>query len=151
MHETSSIGEQNIRCLVLMDYIRKEDIKKIETDEALTDPGVISAFERLRRNEHLGNLEKYFERVTDVNPMSNRTFRKRIGVLTGSIVILPDAVMEELSKRVGAEINVKKLGVTGYSLYEGNEAWNERLVGEVTELFSMGRIEILIGTAKTSR
>lgn len=146
VHETSSIGEQ-LRCLVLMDYIRKEDIKKIETDEALTDPGVISAFERLRRQEHHGNLEKYFERVTDVNPMSNRTFRKRIGVLTGSIVILPDAVMEELSKRVGAEINVKKLGVTGYSLYEGNEAWNERLVGEVTELFSMGRIEILIGTA----
>ncbi|MCR5624370.1 MAG: DEAD/DEAH box helicase family protein [Lachnospiraceae bacterium] len=204
-HETASIG-RNLRCLVLMDYIRKEDLKKIETDEALTDPGVLTAFEQLRRQEHLGNLEMYFERQSAGNQPATKNYRQRIGVLTGSLVILPDAVMDELGRRIcnggklkniqepggqpvqtqniqepsgqpeqtqniqepggqpanalnsgvddrqmttpnNLTLNAKKLGLTGYSIFEGSESTKDSIVGAVTDLFSEGKVEILIGTA----
>ncbi len=144
--ETVSMGEK-LRCLILMDYIRKEDMGKIETLETLTDLGVVPVFERLRRLEHLGNLETYMEPITDDNPMEKRAYRQRIGVLTGSMVILPKKVMQEMLDDHGISGEAKKLGSTDYLLYEGNDSKSDEITGIVTSLFEKGKIEILIGTA----
>jgi superfamily II DNA or RNA helicase len=144
--ESAAMGT-NLRALVLMDHIRKEDISKIETDESLTDLGVSTVFERLRRQEHLGNLEAYFAIETEDNRAADRVYRSRIGVLTGSLVILPDAVAESLIAETGLSIRIKKLGITGYSTFESGSDVSDQIVSKITEYFCQGRIEILIGTA----
>ncbi|MCR5214311.1 MAG: DEAD/DEAH box helicase family protein [Eubacterium sp.] len=144
--ESSSMGD-NLRCLILMDRIRKEDMSKVETEHSLTDMGVSTAFERLRRQEHMGNLDKYFAPVTPDNPMENRIYKTRLGVLTGSLVILPDPVMEEMLEATDFKGSVKKLGLTGYSLIDSHDNDDSAIVLKVTELFSAGRIQILIGTS----
>ena len=145
-HESAAMGT-NLRALVLMDHIRKEDISKIETDESLTDLGVSTVFERLRRQEHLGNLEAYFAIETEDNRAVDRVYRSRIGVLTGSLVILPDAVIESLIAETGLSIRIKKLGITGYSTFESGSDVSDHIVSKITEYFCQGKIEILIGTA----
>ena len=144
--ESAAMGE-NLRCLILMDYIRKEDMAKVEKDESLTDIGVSTAFERLRRQEHLGNLEKYLAVVTEDNPLEKRVYRQRLGVLTGSMIILPEAVMHELAEKLEINSPPKPLGITGYYIYDGNQTGDDRITGVVTEFFQQGKIEILIGTA----
>lgn len=143
--ESISMG-QDLRCLILMDHIRKEDLKKVETEEPLTDLGVSTVFERLRRQEHLGNLEKFFEPETNENLLSQRAYRTRMGVLTGSLIILPNHVMEILTKDCGIP-NAKIMGVTGYSMLEGNTDSSDKIAMAVTNYFQEGMIEILIGTA----
>ncbi|MCR5226062.1 MAG: DEAD/DEAH box helicase family protein [Eubacterium sp.] len=141
-NESRAMGP-DLRCLVLLDYIRKDDMSKVETEDSLTDLGVSTAFERIRRQEHLGNLEKYLEMETPDNLIKDRVYRQRIGVLTGSLVILPDPVTQEL----GQMARIKPLGVTGYSQVEFSSDNTEMAVSVVTDLFQRGRIEILIGTS----
>ncbi len=143
----SQVCGTELRALVLMDHIRKEDISKIETAESLTDMGVSSVFERLRRKEHMGNLEKYFERDTADNPVEKRVYRARLGVLTGSLVILPDKAIEELQKDNSLKLKVKPLGVTGYSSVEASSDSSDMIVSKVTDIFQRGLVEVLIGTA----
>lgn len=147
LESESHVCGDRLRALVLMDHIRKEDISKVETIESLTDLGVSSVFERLRRQEHLGNLEKYLEADTEVNPAAKRVYRTRLGVLTGSLVILPDSAVEELLQDDSMNCRVKPLGVTGYSTIETGSDSSDMIVSKVTELFQKGKIEILIGTA----
>ncbi len=144
--ESSTMGD-SLRCLILMDYIRKEDMSKVEKDESLTDIGVSTVFERLRRQEHMGNLEKYLEIVTEDNPKEKRVYRQRLGVLTGSMVILPEHLMQQLAAELEISTVPKPLGITGYSVYDGGRAEDDRINGIVSEYFREGRIEILIGTA----
>ncbi len=143
--ESKSMGRE-LRCVILMDHIRKEDLGKVETEEPLTELGVLPVFERLRRQEHLGNLEKFFAMETKENPATERSYRTRLGVLTGSMIILPDSVMSELVKIYGIS-TVKKIGVTGYSMLEGSLDGTDTITATVTQYFQEGRIEILIGTA----
>ena len=143
----SEVMGTDLRALVLMDHIRKEDMSKVETIESLTDLGVSSVFERLRRQEHLGNLEKYLAVNTAENPSEKRVYRTRLGVLTGSLVILPDAAAEELIRDENFNCKVKPLGVTGYSTVEVSGDSSDLIVSRVTDLFNRGVIEILIGTA----
>ncbi len=143
--ESKSMGKE-LRCVILMDHIRKEDLGKVETQEPLTELGVLPVFERLRRQEHLGNLEKFFAMETKENPVDGRNYRTRLGVLTGSLIILPDEVMTELVELYGIGA-VKKIGVTGYSMLEGSLDGADTITATVTQYFSEGRIEILIGTA----
>ncbi len=143
--ESNNMGK-TLRCLVLMDYIRKEDLSKVATEEPLTDLGVCTVFERLRRQEHLGNLETYFAAETNPNVAQTKTYRTRLGVLTGSLVILPEAVMDRLSSTYGIT-NAKKIGVTGYAILEGKNESTDEITTAVTQFFEQGQIEILIGTA----
>ena len=143
--ESVSMG-QELRCLILMDHIRKEDLKKVATDEPLTDLGVSTVFERLRRQEHLGNLEKFFEPETNKNRTSQRTYRTRMGVLTGSLIVLPNDIMQKMAQEYDIK-NVKPIGVTGYSMLDENANSTDKLSLAVTDYFQQGMIEILIGTA----
>ena len=115
--ELTAMGER-MRMLVLTDYIKKEGISKIGTDEAFSSVNVVSIFETLRRE------------LPSVN----------IGVLSGTLVILPDSV--ELP-----DVKYRKTNIpdTGYSAVEFSGAVHNS-VSCVGKLFEQGKIQILVGT-----
>ena len=116
-NEVSAMGKR-LRMLVLTDYIKKENLTKISSAEEFNSVNIVSIFETLRR----ANL--------NVN----------IGVLSGSLVILPKSV--DLS-----DIKHKKEDIadTDYCTVEFAGALH-RGVDYVGKLFEEGKIQILIGT-----
>ena len=116
-NEVSAMGER-LRMLVLTDYIKKENLSKIASAEEFNSVNIVSIFETLRR----ANL--------NVN----------IGVLSGSLVILPKAI--DLS-----DVKNKKEDIanTDYCTVEFAGALH-RGVDYVGKLFEEGKIQILIGT-----
>ena len=116
-NEVSSMGER-LRMLILTDYIKKENIVKIASEEAFNSINIISIFETVRR----ANLNV------------------KIGVLSGSLVILPKSI--DLS-----DIKHKKEDIadTDYCIVEFSGALHH-CVDYVGKLFEEGNIQILIGT-----
>ena len=116
-NEVSAMGKR-LRMLVLTDYIKKENLTKIASAEEFNSVNIVSIFETLRR----ANL--------NVN----------IGVLSGSLVILPKTV--DLS-----DVKHKKEDIanTDYCTVEFTGALH-RGVDYVGKLFEEGKIQILIGT-----
>jgi len=120
-----------LRQVILTDYIRKEFYVNLpENDLELNKIGVITIFEKLRRNNAAGI---------------------KIGVLTGSMVIIPKsayAVFEVL----GAEFGISDIQASlvpfdhDYLLIEQKEQLKNRLVDIITRIFQRGEIEVLIGT-----
>ncbi len=115
--EAGAMGDR-LRMLVLTDYIQKENLAKIGTDEPFSSVNVVSIFEVLRRTN----------------------WRVPIGVLSGSLVILPADV--DL-----ADIKHKKTAIPGtaYCVVECSGSIH-RLVRCVGRLFEQGDIRILVGT-----
>ena len=115
--EVSAMGER-LRMLVLTDYIKKENLSKIASAEEFNSVNIVSIFESLRR----ANL--------NVN----------IGVLSGSLIILPRSI--DLS-----DIKHKKENIadTDYCTVEFAGALH-RGIDYVGKLFGEGKIQILIGT-----
>lgn len=116
-NEVSAMGER-LRMLILTDYIKKENLAKIASAEEFNSVNIVSIFETIRR----ANL--------NVN----------IGVLSGSLVILPKAI--DLS-----DVKHKKEDIanTDYCTVEFAGALH-RGVDYVGKLFEEGKIQILIGT-----
>ena len=116
-NEVSAMGER-LRMLVLTDYIKKENLSKIASAEEFNSVNIVSIFETIRR----ANL--------NVN----------IGVLSGSLVILPKSI--DLS-----DIKHKKEDIadTDYCTIEFAGALHRGL-DYVGKLFEEGKIQILIGT-----
>ena len=116
-NEVSAMGER-LRMLVLTDYIKKENLAKIASAEEFNSVNIVSIFETLRR----ANL--------NVN----------IGVLSGSLVILPKSI--DL-----LDIKHKKENIpnTDYCTVEFSGS-THRGVDYVGKLFEEGEIQILIGT-----
>ena len=116
-NEVSAMGKR-LRMLVLTDYIKKENLSKIASAKEFNSVNIVSIFETLRR----ANL--------NVN----------IGVLSGSLVILPKSI--DLS-----DIKHKKEDIadTDYCTVEFAGA-RHRGVDYVGKLFEEGKIQILIGT-----
>ncbi|MBO5270569.1 MAG: helicase, partial [Clostridia bacterium] len=116
-HEVSAMGTR-LRMLILTDYIKKESLAKIASEEKFSSVSVVSIFETVRRTS------------ADV----------KIGVLSGSLVILPNTV--DLS-----EIKCKKEVIPGTDYYTVTfSGAMHRGVDFVGELFEAGEIQILIGT-----
>ncbi|WP_316846284.1 DEAD/DEAH box helicase family protein [Pedobacter psychrodurus] len=121
----------HLRMVILSDYIRKEFyINSSENQIELTKMGVIPIFEKLRR-----------ENTND----------KKIGVLTGSMVIIPKAACKAF------ETKAIKRGITkitlspvpfdhDYIFIEQTEQVKNDLIRLVTAIFEEGEIEVLIGT-----
>ena len=119
-----------LRMLILCDYIRGEFKSSIGHPEVSARAlGVLPVFETLRRS------------LPD---------DCRLGVLCGSIVLLPDDAVEALKSKWSADLSAapivgedgrpigcSELSITGKS---------SDIVACVTELFTEGHIEILIGT-----
>jgi len=123
--EFNNMGNE-LRMLILGDYIRKNYLSDIGTNNAFTQIGIVPIFETVRRS--LGT-------------------RAKIGVLTGSLVILPEATLSEIrsiAEKHRVSFNCRLL-VEGYVAIE-NFTKSNVMVKIITGAFQMGLIEILIGT-----
>lgn len=120
-----------LRMVVLSDYIRKEFLTG-STNESfdLTKMGVVPIFETLRRNNKTG---------------------KKLGLLTGSLVVIPTH-SRELFKQKAAKEGITDLNLSllssddNYSVVKPSEQNRSSLVSLVTQIFEEGGIEVLIGT-----
>lgn len=109
-----------LRMLILTDYIKKESLSKVGTDDSVDNVSVVSIFETIRRKEKI-----------------------HIAALSGSLVILPNCVIEQIKGKY--EFTSKALEKTVYSSvsFKGT---NKDKVRIVSELFENGNFNILIGT-----
>ena len=115
--ESASLG-QALRMLVLTDYIRKESLPSAVKQDSFGEISVVSIFETLRRT------------VESVN----------IGVLSGSLVILPEEITV-----TGFHHTRTHIAATKYDIIDVTDSVHTA-VKEIGELFRTGQIQILIGT-----
>ncbi len=123
----SSQLKTELRMLILTDYIKKELIDIIGTNESNTVIGTVPIFEEVRRS---------------VSPDI------RIALLSGSLVIVPEAILselDELTKQTHSPYTAKRLANAPYSIINFQSS-NRDKVSTLTKLFEAGHIEILIGT-----
>lgn len=131
--EYKTLGE-GLRMLILTDFIRKEHEKNVgRPDSDVTALGVLPFFEQLRRQTVEGELQGL-----------------RLGVLCGSIVIIPAEAEQALLEAVGSSGKVQfspigELPETDY-LKVTAIGDNHFLTQAVTEIFTKGHMQVLIGT-----
>ncbi|MFS0645761.1 DEAD/DEAH box helicase family protein [Siminovitchia sp. 179-K 8D1 HS] len=115
-----------LRLVVLADYIYKDDLPKADQDlKTLNRLGVIPIFETLRRQ------------------LKNRC---RLGVLTGSIVIIPTQAVPQLHS-FGLDFSAQPLQIDpAYSEVIVAGASRQEIVKVITAIFSEGHIDTLVGT-----
>ncbi|MBQ8198149.1 MAG: DEAD/DEAH box helicase family protein [Lachnospiraceae bacterium] len=125
--EAGALGS-SLRELILCDYIKKEYMSAIgDPERTIEDNGVLPIFERLRR-ENMENI--------------------KLGVLCGSVVIIPDSAigaLEYLFVENNTSGKFTPLGDTGYQqvTISGNKSLVVKLI---TALFEDGQMQIMIGT-----
>lgn len=135
-HEAKSLGDK-LQMVILVDNIGKEELSRIETEEAFTKINCVSVFETLRRMEHLNNLDAYMNSYIDyVRELAGM----RMGLLCGTFAILPTAAGEYLQKEG------KQLGNTGYFSIDIGDSERREIVALVTKLLEERVINILVGT-----
>jgi superfamily II DNA or RNA helicase len=128
--EYNQMGD-SLRAVILTDYIRKEYlIEKDQNELELNKMGVLPIFEKLRRNNKKGI---------------------KIGVLTGSIVIIPKSSLSQftaISLIHGiSELSLQPLQFDEeYLLVKVNSKLKQNIVHIVTQVFEQGHMEVLIGT-----
>ncbi len=128
--ESRQLGDR-LRMVILTDYIRKEwKVASPANDLSLDKMGVFPVFEKLRRSGTGGN---------------------RVGVLTGSIVVVPRAALGVLDE-VMREMRLGKASVKplpyddSYAEVALTGTIKDEITRVVTCMFERGAIEILIGT-----
>jgi len=118
--ERQNLGN-NLRGVVLTDYIKKEFLAVSEIDK-IDRLGVLPIFHLLR----------------------NSLPKQEIAVLTGSIVIIHNDLIAEISKNI--ELIYESLAVdNAFSVLKINGS-SSQIVQLITNLFEEGKINILIGT-----
>lgn len=126
-----SVLKNNLRMVILTDYIRKEFLTNEKQNSlVLNKIGVLPIFEQLRR-------------TNDKN--------MKIGILSGSLVLIPKAALNaftEASNNLGIEnISFSNLAYdNNYLIVNSNEKLKHDIVQLVTQIFEQGEIEVLIGT-----
>ena len=117
--EYASLKEK-LRMLISTDYVKKESLTKVGFDDSIDNVSVVSIYEVLRKKKDI-----------------------RIAVLSGSLVILPNIVIEEIKNKY--DLSSKILENTEYSVvnFKGT---NKDKVKIVSNLFEDGLFNILIGT-----
>ena len=152
--EYRSMGGK-LRLLVLTDYIRKEYEKAVgDPDSDVTSLGVLPFFEQLRRL-----TDKAFgqEQAACVPPEAGMQGTPeddlsalRIGVLCGSIVIIPAEAKEALIATIqdAGKVNFSSIGNLSECDYVKVTAIgdNHFLTQAVTDIFTQGYMQVLIGT-----
>lgn len=129
--EYASLGK-DLRQLVLADYIRKDFANYLGDDQApISQLGVLPYFESIRRSAQKQGISV------------------PLAVLSGSVVIVPTSVREELQALLPTVAltfsAIGQLDPDGY-LQVGFPSTCKGMVGAVTELFQRGAIQVLIGT-----
>lgn len=140
-HEYETAGKE-LRLLILTDYIRKEYEKAVGNPESdINALGVLPFFEMLRREvEKRGAGRAETETVEKL----------RLGVLCGTIVVIPAEAKEALDQEIegGGKVNYSSIGALGEEDYLKVTAVGDAhfLTGAVTSLFTRGLMQVLIGT-----
>ncbi|MGN6398337.1 MAG: DEAD/DEAH box helicase family protein [Mucilaginibacter sp.] len=128
--EYKQLGHE-LRLVVLTDYIRKEFFGGAAgNDLDLNKIGVLTIFEKLRRNNAAGI---------------------KLGVLTGSIIVIPKeafaALKQKLADNYTVDVTCNSIPFDeDYVLIEESEKTKNHIVDVVTEIFQEGGIEVLVGT-----
>lgn len=129
--EYASLGK-DLRQLVLADYIRKDFANYLGDDQAaITQLGVLPYFESIRRSAQKQGISV------------------PLAVLSGSVVIVPTSVREELQALLPTvALTFSAIGQLDPAAYlqVGFPSTCKGMVGAVTELFQRGAIQVLIGT-----
>ncbi len=124
--EYKNLGE-GLRMLILTDYIKKDMMSVVGTDNDIHAIGTVPVFEALRRSG-----------------AENR----KIALLSGTLVILPASATEaagEMAKAEKVEFRSKLIPNTSYcEVHFGGS--NKNKVALITKLFGEGYINILVGT-----
>ncbi|MBQ4558633.1 MAG: DEAD/DEAH box helicase family protein [Clostridia bacterium] len=118
--------KDNLRMLILTDYIRKKDITKIGTGESFEDISIVSIFENIRRA------------VPDI----------KLGAVSGSLIILPSNLKKSVKEILGEDAEkliTNPLKDTGYSEYEFNIS-NKEKIAVIGRIFEEGLINAIVGT-----
>lgn len=125
--EYSSLGEE-LRLLVLCDYIKKDKLSLAGTDQVMAaEIGAVPIFEHLRRQGREG---------------------VRLGCLSGSVILVPMDTrekLEELLGQKGCQGTLSPVRETCYGQLKV-KGKNTHIVAVVTELFRQGEINVLVGT-----
>lgn len=128
--ESANLKEE-LRLVILTDYIRKEFlVSDTENTLELDKIGVMSIFERLRRN----------------NDKSNK-----LAVLTGSLIIIPISALP-LFKEIAAEYDISKVSTVPlnydnqFLIVTLTSQVKHHVVKIVTRLFECGEVKVLVGT-----
>ena len=129
LHEYEATGK-DLRLLVLTDYIRKEYEKAVGVTEAdINALGVLPFFEMLRREA--GD-------------------KLRLAVLCGTIVVIPAEAREALEKEIEGigKVTYSTIGALSETDYLKVVAVGDAhfLTGAITNLFSQGWMQVMIGT-----
>lgn len=123
---------QDLRQLVLADYIRKDFASYLGDDQApITQLGVLPYFETIRRSAQKQGISV------------------PLAVLSGSVVIVPTSVREELQALLPTvALTFSAIGQLDPDAYlqVGFPSTCKGMVGAVTELFQRGAIQVLVGT-----
>ena len=118
--------QDNLRLLILTDFIRKKELAKIGTNEIFNELSIVSIFETIRRiNSNI-----------------------KIAALSGTLVILPNDLEKEVRSLLGENSNkltIRPLLETGYSEYEFSIS-NKEKVAIIGQLFEQGKILAIVGT-----
>jgi len=130
----SGMLKNDLRMVVLTDYIRKADFPKSNDDILpLKRIGVVPIFEQIRRAN-----------IQDI----------KLGILSGSLVVIPVSAKDMLlniATNRGVDISSIKLSVLqhddNYYIVEIRGVDKHSLVALLTKLFNSGGITVLIGTA----
>jgi superfamily II DNA or RNA helicase len=131
-HEWQSLKE-DLRMVILTDYIRKEEMPTSELDiENQEKIGVVPIFERLRKRFPI-----------EVN----------LGILSGSMVVIPKFALPQLEKIIqDKNLKIEQLSVKSllhdvdYLQVETSGELRSKIVEVITELFTQGGITVLVGT-----
>ena len=118
---------RGLRMLILTDHIRGNLLNLVGSGEPLNVMGAVTVFEAVRR----------------VCP-----YETRLALLTGTLIIVPNAILGELLAEADARglgCTVKALGETWYSVLEPAGGSREG-VPLLTEAFEKGLLNILVGT-----
>lgn len=122
--------QSKLRMVILSDFIRGEHLTNSKTQDNFNKIGVIPIFEQLRLNNEN---------------------KKKIGVLTGSIVIIPISSVRRFetlcdNMKVTNRLSLTKPYGTDYLIINLTALLRNKIVQIITHLFEEGEIEILIGT-----
>jgi superfamily II DNA or RNA helicase len=124
--EEAAMGS-SLRMLILTDFIKRDLMNVIGTNEHIEKIGTVPIFEILRRNSETG---------------------LNISVLSGSLVIVPDKIIDDLkliSAEMGIDCSYSAIGGSDFSevTFSGSNKYKVTLI---TEAFQKGLIQVLIGT-----
>src|SRR5262249_10435952 len=120
-------------CVVLTDFIRKAELPRNRHERpAFEDLGVVPIFESLRRCD-----------LTMI----------RLGVLSGSLVVVPaaaEALLRQAATALGirsGDLSMAPLPYDGrYSMVELHGEYHQGMVRLITSVFEQGGISVLVGT-----